>query len=77
MSSTRNFSGIYSPDGRVQSTIEAIVSAGEDTSYGGWKKLDFADRSDLSIGKRINVWVTGCSGSAPVDCDVQRVELAP
>ena len=33
--------------------------------------------SDLSIGERINVWVTGCSGSAPVQCDVERVELAP
>ena len=33
--------------------------------------------ADLSVGTHINVWVTGCSGSAPVQCDVERVELAP
>ena len=33
-------SGIYSPDGRIQSTIEAIVSGTSDTSYGGANDLD-------------------------------------
>jgi hypothetical protein len=33
--------------------------------------------SDLSVGARINVWVSACRESSPVDCDVERVELAP
>ena len=33
--------------------------------------------SDLSVGDHINVWVGACRESMPVQCDVERVELAP
>jgi hypothetical protein len=32
--------------------------------------------SDLSVGERINVWVGLCRETMPVQCDVERVELA-
>ena len=33
--------------------------------------------SDLGVGDHINVWVGLCRESLPVQCDVERVELAP
>jgi hypothetical protein len=33
--------------------------------------------SDLGVGDRINVWVGACAESFPVQCEVERVELAP
>jgi hypothetical protein len=33
--------------------------------------------SDLRVGDRITVWVGACAESFPVQCQVERVELAP